>query len=108
MITLKGKLKKENQGESSGSSEVHKRACVRDQLLLKEVQEMDKTLPPTCNVHFDDPNILYDFRLAITPDEGYWLGGVFNFHIQVTEEYNMAVSILSVHESCKSHSSSAF
>lgn len=93
MITLKGKLKKNSQRVNGSTSDVQKRASVRDQLLLKEVQEMDKTLPPTCKVTFENPNILHDFRLSVEPDEGHWVGGVFHFHVQVTEEYNMAVSV---------------
>lgn len=91
MITLKGKLKKEASVNGT-SAEPKKRASVRDQLLVKEVQEMEQTLPSTCKVRFDNPHELHDFRLYVSPDEGYWAGGKFCFHILVTEEYNMAVS----------------
>jgi hypothetical protein len=57
-----------------------------------EVQEMEQTLPSTCRVKFEDPHQLHDFQLTVTPDEGYWAGGRFRFHIYVTEDYNMAVS----------------
>lgn len=50
-------------------------------------------LPATCRVKFDDPHSLHDFTLLVTPDEGFWLGGRFCFHVFITEEYNMAVSI---------------
>lgn len=49
-------------------------------------------LPATCRVKFDDPHSLHDFTLLVTPDEGFWLGGRFCFHVFITEEYNMAVS----------------
>lgn len=49
-------------------------------------------LPSTCRVRFEDPHQLHDFHLTVTPDEGFWAGGRFRFHIFVTEDYNMAVS----------------
>lgn len=52
---------------------------------------MEQTLPSTCRVKFEDPHQLHDFYLTVTPDEGYWAGGRFRFHIFVTEDYNMAV-----------------
>lgn len=51
-------------------------------------------LPVTCRIKFDDPHCLHEFNLIVTPDEGYWQGGRFTFHIYITEDYNMAVSLL--------------
>ncbi|XP_059481303.1 NEDD8-conjugating enzyme UBE2F-like [Neocloeon triangulifer] len=84
MITLTKMLGKDRT--SSGQST--RRASVRDKLLIKEVQEME--LPPTCKTHFEDPQKLYEFNLTVAPDEGFWQGGHFKFHIYVPEEYNMA------------------
>jgi ubiquitin-conjugating enzyme E2 F len=53
---------------------------------------MEQTLPSTCRVRFEDPHQLHDFHLTVIPDEGFWAGGRFRFHIFVTEDYNMAVS----------------
>ena len=74
---------------STGSSHRHSRISVRDKLLVKEVQEMESTLPTGCKVKFDDPNALHDFCLTISPDEGFWMGGKFRFHIHVGEDYNI-------------------
>ncbi|PSN33336.1 NEDD8-conjugating enzyme UBE2F [Blattella germanica] len=91
MITLMRKQKKESDAPGgSSASEPGKRVSIRDRLLVKEVQEMEQTLPTTCSVKFEDPNQLHDFHLTVTPDEGYWTGGRFRFHIFVTEDYNMA------------------
>lgn len=90
MITLTRKLKKDGGPGSSSSTESGKRVSIRDKLLVKEVQEMEQTLPGTCRVKFEDPHQLHDFQLTVTPDEGYWAGGRFRFHIYVTEDYNMA------------------
>lgn len=95
MITLNRKLKKEPSVNTNNGihSENSKRISVRDRLLVKEVQEMDENLPATCTVHFENPNVLSEFILTVTPDEGFWHGGKFKFSIFVTEDYNMAVSI---------------
>lgn len=91
MITLTRKLKKTSSGQPGENT---KRISVRDRLLVKEVQEMEQNLPSTCKVHFNDPNVLCEFTLTITPEEGFWKDGKFKFHISVPEEYNMTVSRL--------------
>lgn len=101
MITLNRKLKKEpiapeptNMPNGLPTNEsIVRRISVRDKLLIKEVQEMNENLPATCSVHFEDPNVLSEFILTVSPDEGYWQGGQFKFSVSVTEDYNMAVSI---------------
>ena len=52
---------------------------------------MELNMPKSCRVQFDDPNKLYKFTLIIAPDEGYWVNGKFKFHIEVPEDYNIAV-----------------
>ncbi|XP_014485524.1 PREDICTED: NEDD8-conjugating enzyme UBE2F-like [Dinoponera quadriceps] len=90
MITLRGKLKKDNDVSNSKNRDFNKRVSVRDKLLVKEVQEMEQTLPATCQVSFNDPHRLHEFTLLIVPDEGYWIGGRFYFQIYIPEDYNMA------------------
>ena len=65
-----------------------------------QVQEMEQTLPGTCAIKFDNPNELFNISLTVSPDEGYWAGGTFHFHIHVTEEYNMAVSLSNLKPAC--------
>lgn len=89
MITLTRKLKKDASG--STANENTKRISIRDRLLVKEVQEMEQNMPSTCKVFFKDPNVLCEFTLIITPDEGFWKDGKFKFIATVPEEYNMTV-----------------
>ncbi|RWS30116.1 NEDD8-conjugating enzyme UBE2F-like protein [Leptotrombidium deliense] len=49
---------------------------------------MESNLPPTCKVKFFNPHELHKLELVIQPDDGFWLGGKFRFHIEVPEEYN--------------------
>ncbi|XP_062866715.1 NEDD8-conjugating enzyme UBE2F [Trichomycterus rosablanca] len=93
MLTLTRKLKKEDgvqaSGAASGSTDASHRVSVRDRLLIKEVAELEANLPNTCKVLFPDVNKLHHFHLTISPDEGYYLGGKFQFEIKVPEAYNM-------------------
>ena len=86
MITLTKRLRAEEQQQTlsspPGGSANKKvptssggRISIRDKLLVKEVQEMETTLPPGCKVKFDDPLaicLLYPgYSLAIC---WRWLG----------------------------------
>ncbi|XP_058063980.1 NEDD8-conjugating enzyme UBE2F-like [Anopheles bellator] len=106
MITLARKKKESNSGGTAGAgsngvsgatatgnsslADAPKRISIREFLLVKEVQELEQNLPTTCKVTFHDPNVLSEFTLAITPNEGFWCGGRFKFSVLVPEEYNMA------------------
>ena len=106
MITLTKKLKAASEAAAASTSNTNNndddedvsmsgsgncRISVRDKLLVKEVQEMESTLPTGCKVKFDDPNALHDFCLIISPEDGsFWSGGKFRFHIVAGEDYNMS------------------
>ncbi|XP_021034402.1 NEDD8-conjugating enzyme UBE2F-B-like isoform X1 [Mus caroli] len=93
MLTLASKLK---QGEdlkgsqtSVSTSDSTRRFSVRGKLLVTEVAELEANLPCTYKVHFPDPNKLHCFHLTVSPDEGYYQGGKFQFEIEVPDAYNM-------------------
>ncbi|XP_066263498.1 NEDD8-conjugating enzyme UBE2F-like [Branchiostoma lanceolatum] len=90
MITLSKKLKQAKEGKPVEiAHSPDKRASIRDKLLVKEVQEMESNLPPTCKVNFDDPDKLHQFNITVAPDEGFWQGGTFDFDVDVPEDYNI-------------------
>jgi len=51
----------------------------------KDLTELD--LPPTMKTHFADPADLLNFTLTITPDEGMYRGGAFNFSFTINNSY---------------------
>ncbi|KAJ3555219.1 hypothetical protein NM688_g2703 [Phlebia brevispora] len=51
----------------------------------KDLTELD--LPPTMKTYFPDPTDLLNFTLTITPDEGMYKGGAFNFSFQINNNY---------------------
>ena len=91
MITLTKRLEKEAEGgggraEGGGGRarrEEVSRVSVRDKLLVKEVQEMEENKPGHCRVKFEDPSRLHEFFITISPEEGWWQGGRFRFHVKV-------------------------
>ncbi|XP_045150359.1 NEDD8-conjugating enzyme UBE2F [Echinops telfairi] len=93
MLTLASKLKRDDglkgPHSSAPTSDSTRRVSVRDKLLVKEVAELEANLPCTCKVHFPDPNKLHCFQLTVTPDEGYYQGGKFQFETEVPDAYNM-------------------
>uniref|UniRef100_A0A3P8ZJV5 E2 NEDD8-conjugating enzyme n=1 Tax=Esox lucius TaxID=8010 RepID=A0A3P8ZJV5_ESOLU len=93
MLTLASKLKRDEgvkTGRSTGGpSDSSHRVSIRDRLLIKEVAELEANLPSTCKASFPDENKLHHFRLAVSPDEGYYQSGKFQFEIDVPEAYNM-------------------
>ncbi|KAM9123745.1 NEDD8-conjugating enzyme UBE2F isoform 1-T2 [Pangshura tecta] len=93
MLTLASKLKRDDGVKgprtSNPASDSTRRVSIRDKLLVKEVAELEVNLPCTCKVNFPDSNKLHYFQLTVTPDEGYYQGGKFQFEIEVPDAYNM-------------------
>nr|XP_014122464.1 NEDD8-conjugating enzyme UBE2F isoform X1 [Zonotrichia albicollis] len=93
MLTLASKLKRDDGVRGprapSAASDSTRRVSVRDKLLVKEVADLEANLPCTCKVNFPDPNKLHYFQLTVTPDEGYYQGGKFQFETEVPDAYNM-------------------
>lgn len=56
---------------------------------MKEVQEMEENMPSTVKCEFPDANMLSEFYLIVSPNEGLWKNGKFKFLVTVNEEYNM-------------------
>lgn len=59
---------------------------------IYQVQEMEQTIPSTCRVKFENPDALHEFTVIIQPDEGFWKGGKFLFHVVINEDYNISVN----------------
>ena len=51
-----------------------------------QIQELEEHKPPGVKIKFDDPNTLHDFYVIISPEEGFWQGGKYKFHVKVTDK----------------------
>uniref|UniRef100_A0A8C5MJ31 Uncharacterized protein n=1 Tax=Leptobrachium leishanense TaxID=445787 RepID=A0A8C5MJ31_9ANUR len=69
MLTLASKLKMDDGVKGSRPSNTApdsvRRVSIRDRLLVKEVAELEVTLPCTCKLNFPDPNMLHSFQLTV-------------------------------------------
>lgn len=90
MFKLQQKRKEEaEQRAASKVPSLGKQMSVRSRFLTQEVSEIQSCLPSTCSIHFEDVDDLRELNLTVQPDEGYWKGGKFLFHILVPLEYNV-------------------
>ncbi len=53
--------------------------------ITKDISELE--LPKTCYTEFADPDDLLNFRLVISPDEGFYRGGRFIFSFKIGPNY---------------------
>lgn len=82
MFSLQKKLKNESANNSNNNK---KTVDLRQKLLQKEFETL-KQLPVGCSIHFENPDVLYQFKLNLVPDkDSLWYGGKFEFLITVPE-----------------------
>lgn len=53
--------------------------------LQKDITEID--LPRSIKLTFPDPSDLFNFNLSITPQEGYYKGGTFEFKTEINNNF---------------------
>ncbi|KAJ3279993.1 NEDD8-conjugating protein ubc12 [Borealophlyctis nickersoniae] len=84
MLNIMSLKKKKIEGAEGGPKKPKTTAAqIRVQ---KDLGDMDK-LPSTMSMSFPDPNDVFNFSLAISPDEGFYKGGTFRFTIKVNNNY---------------------
>lgn len=81
MFRLQQQVKDSRARRETGAA-AHKAGQLRVQ---KDVNELD--IPPSITVSFPDPDDLMNFKLALSPEEGFYSAGTFNFSITVPEDY---------------------
>jgi len=74
-------------GKKEGDLPNHgkKRATAAQIRITKDINELE--LPKTCNTEFPDPDDWLNFRLVISPDEGFYRGGRFGFSFKIGPNY---------------------
>lgn len=81
MFRLSQQVKETRTRRETGAS-VHRAGQLRVQ---KDVNELD--IPSSIEVRFPDPDDLMNFRVLLTPTEGYYVSGTFEFSVTVPEDY---------------------
>lgn len=87
MLNLQSKLKK--RATSGPASSGERPVSIRDQLLRKELPELESIgLSGETKLHWDDPNALHQFTVIVRPNAGIWKSGRFRFRVIVPDDYN--------------------
>jgi len=73
------------QAKNSSKDDSNKKTCAAQLRINKDVNELE--LPPGCQIDFPDKNDFLNFRLAISPDQGFYKGGKFWFTFRVPTNY---------------------
>ena len=77
-------LKKKQQEQSL---EHHKTKTSAAQIRIQKDFNDMSDLPRSMKIHLPDPNNLFEFQLTITPDDGFYKGGVFKFSVKIDSDY---------------------
>lgn len=88
MIKLFSLKQQKKDEESSGANRTGaggKKASAAQLRIQKDINELN--LPKTCEINFPDDDDLLNFRLIISPDEGFYKGGKFVFSFKVGQGY---------------------
>ncbi|KAL3172687.1 hypothetical protein MRX96_012739 [Rhipicephalus microplus] len=72
----------ERAGTSQGAKERSSATLAR---VAKDINDLN--LPSTCHTVFPDPDDLMNFKLIISPDEGFYRNGRFTFNFRVGDNY---------------------
>jgi len=78
-------LKEQKKNDVGSRSSNTKRATAAQLRMSKDIGEL--SLPPTCKLEFQDPDDLLNFKLIITPDEGFYRLGKFIFTFKIGQGY---------------------
>lgn len=76
------KDQKKGEGDPKASQKKQTAAQLR---IAKDMAELQ--LPRTCQLEYPDPNDMLNFKLLISPDEGFYKGGRFSFSFKVGPNY---------------------
>ncbi len=76
---------KDGKKEADGHGHGKKKATAAQLRITKDINELE--LPKTCNTEFPDPDDLLNFRLIISPDEGFYRYGRFTFNFKIGPNY---------------------
>uniref|UniRef100_A0A8C1XBH0 NEDD8-conjugating enzyme UBC12 n=1 Tax=Cyprinus carpio TaxID=7962 RepID=A0A8C1XBH0_CYPCA len=85
LFSLKQQKKDEESAGGARAGAGGKKASAAQLRIQKDINELN--LPKTCEMVFPDPDDLLNFKLIISPDEGFYKGGKFVFSFKVGQGY---------------------
>ncbi|KAL1255455.1 hypothetical protein QQF64_013516, partial [Cirrhinus molitorella] len=85
LFSLKQQKKDEESAGGTRAGVGGKKASAAQLRIQKDINELN--LPKTCEIVFPDQDDLLNFKLIISPDEGFYKGGKFVFSFKVGQGY---------------------
>uniref|UniRef100_A0A8C7F6E9 NEDD8-conjugating enzyme UBC12 n=1 Tax=Oncorhynchus kisutch TaxID=8019 RepID=A0A8C7F6E9_ONCKI len=85
LFSLKQQKKDEESAGGNRTGAGGKKASAAQLRIQKDINELN--LPKTCEIVFPDQDDLLNFKLIISPDEGFYKGGKFVFSFKVGQGY---------------------
>ncbi|KAL2917945.1 NEDD8-conjugating protein ubc12 [Polyrhizophydium stewartii] len=86
MLNIMSLKNKKASAAAAGESAKKSKTTPAALRLQKDISDL-KDLPSTMKLSFPNPDDLFNFTLTITPDEGFYKGGVFVFTFKVNPNY---------------------
>ena len=85
LFSLKNDGKAGEGGAAGGGQGAKKKTSPAQLRITKDINELE--LPKTCETEFPNPDDLLNFKLIISPDEGFYRGGRFTFNFKIGPNY---------------------
>uniref|UniRef100_A0A3Q2UN16 NEDD8-conjugating enzyme UBC12 n=1 Tax=Fundulus heteroclitus TaxID=8078 RepID=A0A3Q2UN16_FUNHE len=92
LFSLKQQKKDEESAGGNRAGAGGKKASAAQLRIQKDINELN--LPKTCEISFPDDDDLLNFRLIISPDEGFYKGGKFVFSFKVTVSHSESEPVM--------------
>uniref|UniRef100_A0A8C9Y6E2 Ubiquitin conjugating enzyme E2 M n=1 Tax=Sander lucioperca TaxID=283035 RepID=A0A8C9Y6E2_SANLU len=89
LFSLKQQKKDEESAGGNRTGAGGKKASAAQLRIQKDINELN--LPKTCEINFPDDDDLLNFRLIISPDEGFYKGGKFVFSFKVRNSCSLSL-----------------
>ncbi|ETS82198.1 NEDD8-conjugating enzyme Ubc12 [Pestalotiopsis fici W106-1] len=80
-------MKKEQQKADNADALSGKKRKVKAAELRVHKDLAELSLPKTMKLEYADPDDILNFKVIITPDVGYYVGGQFSFDVAVPQSY---------------------
>ena len=81
MMLFSLKQQKKEEKPTGGNKAGGKKQSAAQLRIQKDISDLN--LPKTCEITFPDPDDLLNFKVTISPDEGFYKGGKFVFPFKV-------------------------
>ncbi|KXL42681.1 hypothetical protein M433DRAFT_6222 [Acidomyces richmondensis BFW] len=85
MLKIWSMKQQQQKNEAAQGAGKKKKVTAAQLRVQKDLSEL--ALPQTMKTHFPNPDDILNFTLTITPDEGLYKGGIFNFSFAISQNF---------------------